>query len=172
MNAHRRRPGLSSLLVTCVVAISAPLTVAAAPKDCSGVAPPDGAKLMVGDPQAFELRLEWRPIEGAQSSTLNVGTQPELRAGTRSLSAELRKGRTSFSLTGLKPGHYYWRISAVDGKFLGLTCEFSIIAAPFPDTPTVLGAIPSGHPLIRSATGFFCEPEVLDGPPDGKRSRS
>lgn len=160
-----RSPVLSSLLVTCVVAISAPLTMAAAPKDCSGVAPPDGAKLTVGDPQAFELRLEWRPIEGVQSSTLDVGTQPDLRAGTRSLSADLPKGRTSFALTGLKPGHYYWRISAVDGKVLGPTCEFSIVAAPFPDTPTVLGAIPSGRPLTRSATGFFCEPEALEGPP-------
>jgi hypothetical protein len=154
------RHTIGSLLLTCLVTLSAPVAMAASPKDCAGmvVAPPDGAKLTAGDPQRFELRLEWRPIDGVQSYTVEVGKQPDLRAGTRSLFAEVPRGTTSFPIKGVAPGHYYWRISAGDGRFRGPTCGFSIVPAPFPDTPSVLGAIPSGRPLVRWVTAFYCAP--------------
>ena len=155
-----------SLWLTCAVAWSAPFALAAAPKDCSAfvLAPAPGAQLTAEDPQAFKFKLEWRPIEGAKSYAVEVGTDPDIGVGKRSFSVEMPKGSgTSYPINGLKPAHYYWRVSA--GTFRGPVCEFSIVAAPFPATPSEVGAIPSGRPLIRSTSGFYCESEAFDGPP-------
>jgi hypothetical protein len=155
-----------SLLVTCAVALSAPFARAAAPKDCAAfvLAPAPGAQLTAENPEAFEFKLEWRPVEGAQSYTVDVGKEADIGVGKREFSLKIPKGSsTNCSVHTLKPGHYYWRVSA--GTFRGPVCEFTIVAAPFPATPSEVGAIPSGHPLIRTTTGFYCESEAYDGPP-------
>jgi hypothetical protein len=122
-------------------------------KGCSEVvvAPANGAVLTAQNPDAHKLDLEWRPIAGVEAYGIEVGSQADLRAATSAKPLT----QTSYSLRGLKPGHYYWRVSGANGKFVGPVCEFSLVAGALPAGPSVVGAIPSGRPLAREGA-FYC----------------
>jgi hypothetical protein len=131
----------------------APVPAATPPKDCSAVvvAPANGVVLSTQNPDAYELDFQWRPVAGVAAYRIDVGSQ----ANVSSVLSVKPLEQTSYSLRGLKPGHYYWRVSGADGKFAGPVCEFTLTPGAIPAGSSAVMAIPSGRPLTREGT-FYC----------------
>ncbi len=151
MRVPRTVAGVFLLSITLAQAVPA---AAAPPKACSEivVAPAMGAVLTAQNPDAYELDFVWREVAGVEAYRVEVGSQADLHSSTSA--SGLRK--TTYSVRGVKPGHYYWRVSGADGKFVGPVCEFSLAAGALPAGPSVVGAIPSGRPLAREGA-FYCD---------------
>jgi hypothetical protein len=151
MLLHGSVAGVLVLLSTTLP--QAPPAAAAPPKDCSEVvvAPANGAVLTAQNPDAYELNLQWRPITGVEAYGIEVGSQ----ANVSSVLSVKPLKQTSYSPRGLKPGHYYWRVSGADGRFVGPVCEFTLTAGAIPAGSSAVAAIPSGRPLTREGS-FYC----------------
>jgi hypothetical protein len=158
-----RRASLRATLVVALASSSSARGVAAPAETCAQavVTPASGASLEAADPDTFELRLEWKAVAAVKTYRLEVGTEPDLAPGHRAFSTE--RPSTSAMARGLRPGHYYWRVSAVAGGYVGPVCDFTIAAAPFPARPSVLGAVASGRPLAHG-NGSYCMSETMEGP--------
>jgi hypothetical protein len=141
------------LVVLSTTLLVAPPAAAAPPQECSAVvvAPANGVVLAAQNPDAYELNFQWHPITGVEAYRIEVGSQVNLSSAITVKPLT----QTSYSMRGLKPGHYYWRVSGADGTFVGPVCEFSLSAAAMPAGPSAVGAIPSGRPLTRQGA-FYC----------------
>ncbi len=73
------------------------------------VAPLNFQPLIEPDPKTASIRFEWRSVPDAVEYILRIG----LNSNFNKLATEKRLSGTSFEVTGLEAGDYYWNVTAI-----------------------------------------------------------